>query len=68
MKHADAANDRARIYSAPLSRREVRLLAEWERERRIILTIDAIRQAVGTDSAQDVAWRLVQKRALGGWC
>ena len=68
MKHADAANDRARIYGAPLSRREVGLLAEWEREQHVNLTIDAIRQAVGTDSAQDVTWRLVQKRALGGWC
>ncbi|HZZ84887.1 MAG TPA: type IV toxin-antitoxin system AbiEi family antitoxin [Anaeromyxobacteraceae bacterium] len=64
MKPAETANNRARIYSAPLSRREVSLLAEWERERRAILTMDVIRQAVGADAAQDVAWRLVQKRAL----
>jgi len=64
MKFAGTANKPARIYSSPLSRREVSLLAEWERERRVILTMDVIRQAVGADSAQDVAWRLVQKRAL----
>jgi predicted transcriptional regulator of viral defense system len=64
MKLADVANKPARIYSTALSRREVSLLAEWERERRVILTMDVIRQAVGADSAQDVAWRLVQKRAL----
>jgi len=64
MKPADTANNSARIYSTPLSRREVSLLAEWERERRVILTMDVIRQAVGADSAQDVAWRLVRKRAL----
>ena len=64
MKSAVAANNRARIYSAPLSRREVRLLAEWERERRVILTMDVIREAVGDDAAQDVAWRLVRKKAL----
>ncbi|WP_248345743.1 type IV toxin-antitoxin system AbiEi family antitoxin domain-containing protein [Anaeromyxobacter paludicola] len=64
MKPAEPANYSARIYSAPLSRREVSLLAEWERERRVILTMDVIRQAVGADAAQDVAWRLVQKRAL----
>jgi predicted transcriptional regulator of viral defense system len=64
MKHADTANNPPRTYSTPLSRREVSLLAEWERERRVILTMDVIRQAVGADSAQDVAWRLVRKRAL----
>jgi len=64
MKSAESANNKPRIYSAPLSRREVSLLAEWERERRVVLTMDAIRQAVGADAAQDVAWRLVRKKAL----
>src|SRR6266542_4267373 len=64
MKSAESANNYARIYSAPLSRREVSLLAEWERERRVVLTMDAIRQAVEADASQDVAWRLVRKKAL----
>ena len=64
MKHATSANKSTRVYSRPLSRREVSLLAEWERERRVILGMDVIRQAVGTGAAQDVAWRLVQKGAL----
>lgn len=64
MKNAEVATNAARIYSPPLSRREVSLLAAWERERRVTLTIDAIREAVGADSARDVAARLVRKRAL----
>jgi predicted transcriptional regulator of viral defense system len=63
MKPADAANKPTRVYSG-LSRREVGLLAEWERERRVVLTTDVIRKAVGPDSAHDVASRLVRKRAL----
>ncbi len=47
-----------------MSRREVSLLSEWERERRIVLTIEDLRQAVGVRAAQDVAWRLVRKKAL----
>ncbi len=64
MKLAESVNKPTRIYSPALSRREVSLLAEWERERRVILTLDAIREAVGPDSAHDVASRLVRKRAL----
>ncbi len=64
MKLAESANKPTRIYSAALSRREVSLLAEWERERRVILTLDDIRKAVGSDAVHDAASRLVRKRAL----
>jgi predicted transcriptional regulator of viral defense system len=64
MKRAKYATNATRNYSTPLSRREVGLLAAWERERRVTLTIDVIREAVGADSARDVASRLVHKRAL----
>ncbi len=64
MKLARSASKRARVYGTPLSRREVSLLAEWERGRRVVLTIDDLREAVGADAAQDVAWRLVRKKAL----
>jgi len=64
MKHASTASGSPGVYSAPLSRREVSLLAEWERGRCVVLTIDDIREAVGADAAQDVAWRLVRKKAL----
>lgn len=63
MKGAGSAPDVTRVYSA-LSSREVGLLADWERERRVVLTMDVIREAVGADSARDVAKRLVRKRAL----
>jgi predicted transcriptional regulator of viral defense system len=42
----------------------VALLAGWERERRVSVTIEDIRKIVGTSVARDVASRLVAKRAL----
>src|SRR5207244_657199 len=47
-----------------LSGREVTLLAEWERERRVSVTLEDIRKKVGAAVARDVASRLVAKRAL----
>jgi len=47
-----------------LSRREVHLLAGWERARRTFVTIDDIRNEVGSDAAKDVARALVHKQAL----
>ncbi len=64
MKTAGSAKSTARTYNAPLSRREVALLAAWERERRLLVTLDDLRRAVGVDAAPDVAWRLVRKKAL----
>lgn len=64
MKHAGSATNGPQLYTAPLSRREVTLLAGWERARQVVLTIDDLREAVGADAAQDVAWRLVRKKAL----
>ncbi len=46
------------------SRREVPLLATWERERRVSVTLDDIRRVVGVDVARDVASRLVAKKTL----
>lgn len=40
------------------------LLAGWERERRVSVTLDDIRRDVGAAVARDVASRLVAKRAL----
>ena len=40
------------------------LLAGWERERRVSVTIEDIRKTVGASVARDVASRLVAKRAL----
>jgi len=55
----------AQIYNAtPLSRREVRLLSGWERERRLFVTIQDIRKLVGGAAGADVARQLVRKRAL----
>jgi predicted transcriptional regulator of viral defense system len=42
----------------------VALLAGWERERRVSVTLDDIRRAVGGSVARDVASRLVAKKAL----
>lgn len=64
MKTAKSAKKTARSYNAALSRREVALLAGWERERRLLVSLDDIRRTVGTDAASDVAWRLVRKKAL----
>ena len=64
MKVAKSTINRARIYNASLSRREVALLGGWERERRVSVTLDDIRQAVGALVARDVASRLLAKKAL----
>src|SRR5438067_1332977 len=64
MKVAKSTTNITRTYNASLSRREVALLAEWERERRVSLTLDDIRLAVGAVVARDVASRLVAKKAL----
>ena len=64
MKTAKSAKNTPRNYNATLSRREVALLAGWERERRVLVSLDDIRRAVGADAASDVAWRLVRKKAL----
>lgn len=60
-KHTTGAS---RIYNRPLSGREVALLAGWERERRVSVTLDEIRRVVGVAVARDVASRLVSKKAL----
>ncbi len=64
MKVAKSTTKYARTYSTSLSRREVALLAGWERERRVSVTLDDIRRAVGVPVARDVASRLVAKNAL----
>ena len=64
MKVAKSTTNSAGIYKSSLSRREVALLAAWERERRVSVTLDEIRRAVGAAVARDVASRLVAKKAL----
>lgn len=64
MKTAKSAGKRRSIYNEPLSTREVKLLAGWERERRVLLTVADLRAAVGPRAAADVARRLVAKHAL----
>ncbi len=64
MKVAKPATKYVRNYGASLSRREVALLAGWERERRVSVTLDDIRRTVGAAVARDVASRLVAKKAL----
>jgi predicted transcriptional regulator of viral defense system len=64
VKVAKSATKYVRSYSASLSSREVALLAGWERERRVSVTLDDIRRAVGSAVARDVASRLVAKKAL----
>jgi predicted transcriptional regulator of viral defense system len=51
-------------YNLALSRREVKLLSDWERERRLSITIDDIRQRTGAAAAKDVARALVRKGVL----
>jgi hypothetical protein len=51
-------------YKASLSRREVALLATWERERRQVVSLEDLRRAVGPAVAGDVARRLVRKQVL----
>jgi predicted transcriptional regulator of viral defense system len=48
----------------PLSRREVRLLSGWERERRQVVTIHDLRERVGNEAAAEVARKLIRKGAL----
>lgn len=64
MKVAKSATKYVRNYSASLSSREVALLAGWERERRVSVTLNDIRRAVGGPVARDVASRLVAKKVL----
>ena len=64
MKVAKTTTNAARSYNAPLSRREVGLLAGWERERRASVTLEDLRALVGISVARDVASRLVAKKAL----
>jgi predicted transcriptional regulator of viral defense system len=54
------------IENAPsgLSRREVELLATWERARQRSVTLQDIRHALGDDVAKKVAHSLVRKHAL----
>ena len=63
-----AANDvliyNGRGASLALAKREIFLLSAWERERRLLITIDEIRGQVGPDVARDVVRRLVRKGAL----
>lgn len=54
----------ASTYNAPLSRREVQLLSEWERARRSLITIQDIRDRVGAQSARNVTSGLVRKGGL----
>jgi predicted transcriptional regulator of viral defense system len=64
VKVAKVTTEHVLTYSASLSRREVTLLAGWERERRVSVTLDDIRRAVGAAVGRDVASRLVAKKAL----
>src|SRR2546428_743688 len=64
MKVAITTTKSTLIYNSSLSRREVALLAGWERERRAFVTLDDIRRMVGVAVARDVASRLVAKKAL----
>jgi predicted transcriptional regulator of viral defense system len=64
MKVAETTTNIARTYNSSLSRREVALLAGWERERRISVTLEDLRKTVGASVARDVASRLVAKKVL----
>jgi predicted transcriptional regulator of viral defense system len=61
---ANQTSNDVRTDNAALGRREVRLLAEWERERRSFITLAEIQERVGSASAKYVARALVRKRAL----
>src|SRR5207249_9243256 len=63
MKVAKSTTKYAPIYNEPLSRREVRLLAGWERERRFSVTMDDLKRLVGPAS-KVVALSLTRKGAL----
>jgi predicted transcriptional regulator of viral defense system len=58
------APNRTRIYNAPLSAREVALLAGWERTRQSLVTLQDVRDLVGAKAAKDTAARLVKKQVL----
>lgn len=60
---APSSIDEAQTYSASLSPREVRLLAQWEREGRLLLTSAELKETVGK-AAADVARNLVRKNVL----
>ena len=64
MKSAESANNNLRIYSAPLSRREVSLLAEWERERRVILDMLARTNWSQTEAADHGRAQLARRAEL----
>lgn len=63
MKRVKSSRKNDHIYNEPLSRREVRLLAGWERARRVSVTIDDVRHLVG-QAANDVIKSLTRKGAL----
>ena len=54
MKTANSAKNTARSYNAALSRREVALLARWERERRLLAALGEGRRTVA--QLLDAAW------------
>ena len=58
------ASSKTRIYNRSLSAREATLLGTWERDRRIIISLDDLRREVGPAAATDVAERLVKKGIL----
>jgi hypothetical protein len=61
---ATSPTDAFPSYNASLSQREVALLASWERERRVYITIDELGTAVGSARAKDVANALLGKGVL----
>ena len=60
----DKASNDVATASPSLGPREVRLLAEWERERRSSVSLTEIEDRVGTAAAKYVARELVRKGAL----
>jgi predicted transcriptional regulator of viral defense system len=61
---AKNAINNASAYGAALAKREVALLARWERERRIAITLDELKEQVGDARAANVAYELVRKQVL----
>lgn len=64
MKTARSADSATASYGTSLSSREARLLGQWERERRLFVSLDDLRRAAGPAAAGDVARRLVRKKVL----
>ena len=64
MKGTASGTKRARIYNAPLSAREVGLLAGWERERRVVVTLQQLVRQAGAGAGRKVAARLIRKKVL----